>query len=298
MKLKISRMLAIATSLSATASLGVPVPAASPPTLYNFTTIDVPGAPGTAAYGINCAGKIVGGFGGLRPGLDVPLQGFLYTDGSFITVDVPGATDTDARSINDAGRVVGAFKTDTGGHGFVRSANGVFTTIDVPGAIFTSASGINNAGKIVGIFDTATGGHGFLRDANGSFTTIDVPGAGNTTVDGINDAGQIVGVFNGTTGEHGFLYNNGSFITIDVPGASSTHAVGIDNAGRIVGSFFDAKGVVHAFVATPLFAGTSGKPNCYGQSVAAPSPGVRLSPTRFAALPAATRTFGLQTLRV
>ena len=154
MKVKTSGMPAIATFLAVSVGLGVPVHAASPPTFYNFTTIDVLGASGnTEAFDINSAGKIVGAFGLRISGR--PSQGFLYTDGSFITVDVPGASGTSAYGINDAGQIVGTFQTSGVDHGFLYS-NGHFITIDVPGARSTDAVGINNAGLIVGTFIDAT----------------------------------------------------------------------------------------------------------------------------------------------
>jgi uncharacterized membrane protein len=69
-----------------------------------FTTIDVPGASGTAAYGINGAGRIVGTYADSSGG-----HGFLDVGGVFTTIDVPGASGTGARGINGAGQIVGAF---------------------------------------------------------------------------------------------------------------------------------------------------------------------------------------------
>src|SRR6266571_4278989 len=69
---------------------------------FTFSTIDVPGASSTDAFGINNAGRIVGVF-------DNPQnRGFLYDRGTFTAVDVPGAA-TICFGINDPGRIVGEF---------------------------------------------------------------------------------------------------------------------------------------------------------------------------------------------
>jgi probable HAF family extracellular repeat protein len=202
----------------------------------SFTQIDVPGSiSGTAAFGINNAGQIVGDFSN-----NTGTHGFLYTSGSFTQIDAPGATSgTHAYGINSAGQIVGSFSNSTGNHGFLETG-GSFTQIDVPGASlgFTFAYGINNAGQIVGNFESSTGNHGFL-ESGGSFTQIDVPGASlGTAAFGINNAGQIVGYFSNNTGTHGFLDTGGSFTQINVPGAGLTSANGINSAGQIVGNFY------------------------------------------------------------
>src|SRR5215467_646140 len=70
---------------------------------YSFTTIDVPGAINTQAFGINDSGQIVGFFDDALGG-----HGFvLDTGGNFTTIDVPGASSTRAFGINDSGQIVG-----------------------------------------------------------------------------------------------------------------------------------------------------------------------------------------------
>src|SRR6516164_1927383 len=84
---------------------------------YTYTTIDVPGAIGTYAQGINASGQIVGYYevaGGRTYGF------LLDVDGSYITLDVPGACDTRASGINDAGQIVGWYSACPGVHGFLR----------------------------------------------------------------------------------------------------------------------------------------------------------------------------------
>ena len=81
----------------------------------SFTTIDVPGAIGTSASGINDAGQIVGSFTD-NAGFG---YGFLEVDDVFTILDVPGGIRTEAHGINDAGRIVGSFGDSTGEHGFL-----------------------------------------------------------------------------------------------------------------------------------------------------------------------------------
>lgn len=216
---------------------------------YTFTTIEVPGATGTQAFGINDAGQIVGTF---EDATFVP-HGFLRdSGGGFTTLDVPGATRTEASGINDAGLIVGFFENGTGRHGFLRDGLGGFTTLDVPGATRTEPFGINDAGQITGFFRDATSTeHGFFRDSLGVFTTLDRPGAVSSEALGIN-SDLIVGLFNDTSpiaadplgaGDHGFFRNSGGvFTTIDVPGAIGTGAAGINGTGQIVGVFVDGTG--------------------------------------------------------
>src|SRR3990172_3427003 len=110
-------------------------------TAPSFTTIDVPGAIFSDAFGISAQGDIVGQFGD-----GTGQHGFLLRQGSFTTIDVPGATGTSAAGINPQGDIAGVFSDSGGSHGFLRTYRGTFTTIDVPGGIDTQARGINAQG--------------------------------------------------------------------------------------------------------------------------------------------------------
>src|SRR5262245_58323137 len=74
--------------------------------------LDVPGAVGTVAAGINAAGtSIVGGY------VDTSgtNHGFLWQGGTFTPLDVPGAVGTVAAGINAAGTSIVGWYTDTSG---------------------------------------------------------------------------------------------------------------------------------------------------------------------------------------
>jgi probable HAF family extracellular repeat protein len=140
-----------------------------------FTTIDFPGATGTAAFGINLQREIVGTHNHFSccP-FNINSHGFLLSDGKFASFDVPGASpnSTQPNGINLQGEIVGSYGDSSGkSHGFLLR-HGTFSTVDPPGTTFTFANGINLQGDIVGFYtDSDANGHGFLLK-NGRFTTI------------------------------------------------------------------------------------------------------------------------------
>jgi len=80
---------------------------------YTFTSIDVPGAGYTAAYGINNSGQIVGTY--LLNGAGA--SGFVDSGGTFTSVNIPPSSppflnETYAFGINDHGQVVGELAAD------------------------------------------------------------------------------------------------------------------------------------------------------------------------------------------
>jgi uncharacterized membrane protein len=212
----------------------------------SFTTVDVPGASYTEAFGINLEGDIVGYYKAASPSGSITAHGFLLSNGAFRSIDVPGASFTWALGINPQGEIVGAYGNSTGAHGFLLR-RGVFTTLDVPGDIpfpgsnvsvyGTSARGINQQGQIVGNYLTQIPGFGFLL-SRGAFTNIDVSRASYTSANGINSQGDIVGHYTfGAPPLYGFLLSKGVFSNIIVPGAFSTFAFGVNQEGDIVGYY-------------------------------------------------------------
>ena len=89
-----------------------------------FTSIDVPGAVGTRAFGINLVGQIVGGWTDDPDCPDCFVKGFLLTHRGFETLEVPDALETVAWGINTLGQIVGDyFGEDEVFHGFLRSGD-------------------------------------------------------------------------------------------------------------------------------------------------------------------------------
>lgn len=71
-----------------------------------YSQIDVPGAIGTFAQGINTAGDIVGNY------MDATydIHGFLLSGGVFTTIDYPGVLYTYLQGINDVDKLWGSKK--------------------------------------------------------------------------------------------------------------------------------------------------------------------------------------------
>jgi probable HAF family extracellular repeat protein len=96
-----------------------------------FTQIDFPGAPFTAALGINNHSQIVGVYVNAEGGTQ---HGFLLDEGAFTAIDFPASTSTQSSAINDRGQIVGTFRFRESSdvpHGFLLD-DGAFTQIDFP----------------------------------------------------------------------------------------------------------------------------------------------------------------------
>jgi probable HAF family extracellular repeat protein len=165
---------------------------------------------GTAAYGINDAGQVVGNLVS-----NEELKGYLY-DGSTHTfvnlIDFPeNAKDSWYFDVNNSGQIAGYY-TDAADkdHGFVYEA-GSYKFIDYSGATNIQVAGINDAGQVVGDFTDAAGRtHGFVYDAStDAFTSFDYPGAATTAATDINNAGQVVGFYSDVNKRiHAFVLDN------------------------------------------------------------------------------------------
>jgi probable HAF family extracellular repeat protein len=226
-----------------------------------YATIDAP-APGygTTPSSINASGQVVGTYNG-----DANSSCFLFNSGNFTPIAHPCAQP---QSINTSGKIAGYYSTSYR-VGFLYSG-GNFTTIEPPGALDTYVAGMNDAGQIVGFYasDSSFRAKAFIYRGVNSYTTIEVPGnTSGTAGRGINASGQIVGAYI-TNYLHGFLYRDGVIIKFDVPNSLSTDPKSINNFGQIAGTYDDNNGY-YGFLATRKFAGTPGKPNCFGQSVSA-----------------------------
>jgi probable HAF family extracellular repeat protein len=175
----------------------------------SYTTLDVPGATDTTAFGINNLGQVVGWYN--TPDSSVPggssQYGFLYSNGTYTTLNHA------AVSINDAGQVVVGY--------YSVYSNGSYTSLPAIGVNGFQYLGINNSGQIVGSYS----GGGF-NYSNGSYTTLNYPSASGTGASGINNLGQIVGFYDTGGVNHGFLYSNGSYSSISFPGTGETFLSG------------------------------------------------------------------------
>lgn len=219
---------------------------------FEFSTLDVPGAQGTAPLGINSRGQVVG-----QANFSAPLRGaaFLWDHGTFSLYRIPDARNyTAAMSLNDEGQIVGLWD---GGNAFSTDIAFESTTpILVPGADVGSITvyDINEAGEIVGNYSVQNLRHGYARSAAGNYTTIDYPGAVHSWAYGNNNFGEVVGEWRndntGTTpGSHAWIRDAaGQFTSFDAPLSVGTVAIDINDAGQVVGWFQDAGGRQHGFL--------------------------------------------------
>jgi probable HAF family extracellular repeat protein len=187
---------------------------------YNgaVTLLQVPGTTNTDAFGINDAGKIVGGS---------DVGAFIYENGAYTILNDPEAATgtTVAKDVNDQGDIIGDYKNAAGiSHGFVYR-DGTYTTLDAPGAISTTLSDINSTGEIVGNY-TATDGthHAFLamptviagtRQNGGNGRDNLVGNAGNDVLNGGNGPDTLDGlggndILTGGNGPDNFIIRNGN----------------------------------------------------------------------------------------
>jgi probable HAF family extracellular repeat protein len=216
---------------------------ASSPThsLYDFQTIDFPGAVSTFAFGLNNCGEVVGFY------FDAAgtQHGFLFSNkDGFKTIDVPSAVATGLLGINDSHDIVGGWLDDSGIlHGVLIHGEKLIP-INFPGGVDTVAEGINNAGDIVGGYDFGdqSTNIGFVYK-KGQFTSLQDPSAtpSQTVALGINTEGRIVGSYTDPLGQlHGFLLLDGKYSTIDPPDALvGSEANGINSVGQSVGQYFN-----------------------------------------------------------
>jgi probable HAF family extracellular repeat protein len=80
----------------------------------NLVTIDVPGASGTQAYGLNDVGDVVG-----WSWTSGPASGFIKHGTDYITVDFPGADQTEINAINNFGQIAGVYESSGNWYAFV-----------------------------------------------------------------------------------------------------------------------------------------------------------------------------------
>jgi uncharacterized membrane protein len=219
------------------------------PHLYNFTSLDYPGATDTRLFGINAHSDAVGAY---FDSAGNP-HGVRFSNGTWKVLEPAGAVLSQARGINDAGTITGYYQESSGAmHGYVFQ-NGGFSSFDVPGAVHSQGLGINNRGDVVGAYDTGdiNTSIGFVL-RNGRFTSFEVPGSapGTTAALGINDEGKVAGIYGDAQGDSfGFLRSGGTYRTIDLPPGGGTLATGVNEDGRVVGNYFPGDGSgTHGFV--------------------------------------------------
>jgi hypothetical protein len=152
-------------------------------TTYDFTTLDVPDAQDTVAYGINDSGAVTGDYNGTTGTL-----GFVYSGGNYTTLEYPGSgesNDTTGVQINDSGVGIGKFNTVA--FSYSGGSGGTYTEIDYPHSTMTVASGINASGVVAGYYTRGLKAlvSGYVY-SDGSYTRIKYLKSNDTYVNGID----------------------------------------------------------------------------------------------------------------
>jgi len=210
-------------------------------TSYTVTTLDMPGATGTALTGINDSGSIVG-----YAITGDQTTGFLYQNGAFTTIAGPeGATASYLRGISNTGLMVGSFTTSSkspqqqsflfdGSHYTVLAlpfGDGAVRSISPNGRYLAGDVYLNHAGFV---YDMLTGSTQVFGE-----TTL------TTVTQGVNDRGQVVGsrtsvISNGRAIFMPFVFDatSGSYTENpqDYPGVPDARPRAINNLG-VVGGF-------------------------------------------------------------
>ena len=211
---------------------------------YDFELVSPPGSVFTQAFGINNAGKVVGG----ADDGSAPFS-FIYDmkTGEYTTI----GTEFNALEISNSGVIVG----DSGDFCAIRDTKGDITLFSPPSyttGSFCRARGVNSKGKVSGFeVDAAGVWLGFVYDSQqGTFEEF-LP-SNQTIAHGINAQSQIAGsvfleadeAFPGSAaGRYGFVREaDGSVkyfaISQSLPG--QTTGRGISESGLVAGFYLDA----------------------------------------------------------
>ncbi len=243
-----------------------------------YTTLAVPGAPDTEAFGVsgnNVVGNYVSGD---------THYGFLYNGTSYTMLAPAGTAPTNITGVS-GNNVVGYYVENSGDYGFLYNGT-TYTNIGVPGETFTVVTAISGS-DVVGYYEPSRGpAVGFLYNgttyttldqfptaisgdevvgynslggwtynvATGAYTTFAPPGAtsGGVYATGVS-GGNVVGYYYETGGplsgtpSYGFLYNGTTYTTLAPPGATDTYAEAI-SGGNVVGYYETSAGRDYGFL--------------------------------------------------
>jgi probable HAF family extracellular repeat protein len=129
--------------------------------------------------------------------------------------------------------------------------NGSLTDLGDFGGALTMGRDINDAGQVVGWAQTASGDyHPFLWD-DGVMTDLSTYTGNFGAAVAINEAGVMLLKASDMKGERNLLLDHGTVTDLGNFGSSYAVANDLNSRGQIVGWMADARGVMHAFLATP-----------------------------------------------
>ena len=216
---------------------------------FEFTTIDVPNAVSTSAWGINARGDIVGAY----VDGNAHSHGYLLRDGEFTTFDFPGSAFTEARGIDPKGKIVGVYRSagepTVNLHGYTRTKKGAFKPVNDPPHINTVAQRILPDGTILGCrhdTDQLSTMRGLVISRRGSIAELDQ--FASMENGGTPDRRHIVGLYTNTAGsQQGFLIDHGVFKPLFLGDIPTFAAWDMNSAGEIVGVYRTSVGVTTVF---------------------------------------------------
>ena len=227
------------------------------------TTTDLtPSSDYAVAYGVNDTGEVVGSIDNWK--------GFHWQNGVLTLLGDLGGGCSHAQDIDDTGRIVGSSCTPQVNmpHATLWQGSAIIDLGVAPGMEDSGATAINSVGQIVGssgFMDKETyeiTSRAFLYE-NGVMNVLPVPSMEAYAGD-INDSGVVVGTMRaggGFSNFHAYVFADGVATNLNslIPAGSGLHLAygsAINNAGQIVGTAFDAQGRYHAYLLTPVAAGT------------------------------------------
>jgi uncharacterized membrane protein len=216
-----------------------------------FEPIEVPGAIGTRAFGINPQGDIVGSFTDAAG-----THGYLLRKDVFTQIDYPGAATTEAFGINARGDVIGRYtrKGMPGIRGFLLQS-GRYTDISIGNHLITLPTKIGASGEIVGCFHDMSGlvdMYGYVQrgdDVSVFSLPSSVAPTGSAAMHNgvVRGGGLIVGLTNPAPGRtRGYVIAGDTLSYLDGPGSTFTQAWDVNPSGVVVGNY-EASGRTHGF---------------------------------------------------
>ena len=230
--------------------LAVGVTAGAETPAFVFTSIDVPDAVATTAFGINARGEVVGSY---RDGSN-RQHGFLLGRNGFRSIDFPDAALTDARGISSEGEVVGAYRKQgepaVNFHGYRLTRAGEYVAVDYPGHTSTIAQRIGPDGTIYGCYHDQDQMNTMYGMSMRGQETSELDMATTMNNGATPDGRTIVGLYTDMDTGRGraYLLRDGEFIPFAAPGSRFTAGWDINPAGEAVGVYQDMTGRFHGFV--------------------------------------------------
>jgi len=185
---------------------------------------------GSAAFGINSKGSVVGE-------ASVPdghPHAFLYNGGPLIDLGTLGGPVSSATGVSDAGQVVGFAVSPFGFDPFLWDAEHGMQDLGTLGGDYSHAEGINASGTVVGFSGSPM--RAFRWDSDNGMQDLGTLGGDISRAAAINAQGHIVGFARRADGyDVAFFYDGKQMIDIGQPSPNLSSASAINDSDQIVG---------------------------------------------------------------